>query len=83
MTAKEEAKELVDRFLKEFPSTDDIGFGQIKIAKRCALICADKLQAVYSKYQALGYVEHYDKVKLLLINRHRDGDLLSLQKRDI
>ena len=42
MTAKEKAKELVDRFLKEFPSTDDIGFGQIKIAKQCALICVDR-----------------------------------------
>jgi len=41
MTPKEEAKELVDMFLKEFPSTEDIGFGQIKVAKQCALICVD------------------------------------------
>ena len=63
MTPKEEAKELVDMFLKEFPSTEDIGFGQIKVAKQCALICADKLQNVYRKYQSLGYVKHYHKVK--------------------
>ena len=60
---EEEAKDLVKKFFIEVDSyyVEDI-VSQAK-AKRCALICADKLQAVYSKYQALGYVEHYDKVK--------------------
>jgi hypothetical protein len=58
MKAKDKAKELVYRFLKEFPSTEDIGFGQIKIAKQCALICVDEIIKVLDeeeKYTAEAY----------------------------
>ena len=61
MTPKEKAKELVDRFLKEFPSTDDIGFGQIKIAKQCALICVDEILNII-KYFSI-YKEYWEEVK--------------------
>ncbi len=43
MTQKEEAKRLVDDFLNILPSTDDIGFGQTEIAKRCAIKHCDEI----------------------------------------
>ena len=64
-TLKEKAKELVDRFLKLMPSTDDIGFGQIEVAKQCALICVDEMQEhaqmIETPYE--GYSNPYEYLK--------------------
>ena len=69
--AEKEAKELEEEFLKEFPSTDDIGFGQIKIAKKCALICVDEIISKGGTKNVIQYepncftngVEYWEEVK--------------------
>jgi len=67
MNPKEKAKELVDRFLGEFPSTDDIGFGQIKIAKQCALIFVkgmrDMAESIWEKLIDEHTVKYWDEIK--------------------
>ena len=61
MTQKEKAKELVERFLIELPNGDDIGFGQPKIAKQCALICVDEIMDELDELQGFLGLKLYAK----------------------
>ena len=53
MTAKEKAKELVDRF-KQYSSGNVGGDSEKYTAKQCALICVDEMESFYKDIMRIG-----------------------------
>ena len=69
MTAKEEAKELIDRFMPFSDYNECDVFtqreNQLKNAKQCALICVDEMENIQFKMygQDKEFTLHYMEVK--------------------